>query len=138
MRHSSTAYTLCGFASAWTAGVSRATPIPQVATGTPLSSPNFRLASIAFCASAAMLACAWLAISYVELAHARRGRKTAFVAFARRFGSPSVKRTVRLLGVGAELSPVAAHTGIASHTRRPSRANSATLCSSDLLRPAKP
>ncbi len=139
MRHSPTAYTLCGFASAWTAAVSRATPIPRIGTGTPLSSPNFRLASIAFCASAATLACARLAISYVELAHARRGRRTAFVAFARRFGSPSVKRTIGLLGVGAELFPVAAHTGIASHTRRPSGANCRPLSSSPhLLRPAKP
>lgn len=86
-----------------------------------------------------MLACAWLAISYVELAHARRGRRTAFVAFARKFGFPPVKRTVGLLGVGAELFPVAAHTGIASHTRRPPGANCRPLSSSPhLLRPAKP
>lgn len=113
MRHSPTAYTLCGFACVWAAAVSWAKLIPQIAAGAPLSSSNFRLASVAFCASTAALACVWLAVSYVGLAHARRGRRTAFVAFARRFGSPSVKRAVGLLAVGAGLFPVAARAATA-------------------------
>ncbi|OAP85621.1 hypothetical protein A4H34_08475 [Peptidiphaga gingivicola] len=51
------------------------------------------------------MVCAWFAISYVGLAHARRGRRSAFVAFARRFGSPSVKRAVGLLAPGAAAKP---------------------------------
>ena len=139
MSHSPTTYILCGFACAWTAAVSWIKLIPRIAADAQLSNSNFRLAAVAFCASEATLVCAWFAISYVGLAHARRGRRSAFVTFARRFGSPSVKRAVGLLGVGAELFPVAAHTGIASHTRRPPGANCRPLSSSPhLLRPAKP
>lgn len=105
MSHSPTTYILCGFVCAWTAAVSWTKPIPHIAADAPLSNSNFRLAAVAFCASAATLACAWFAISYVGLAHARRGRRSAFVAFARRFGSPSVKRAVGLLAPGAAAKP---------------------------------
>jgi len=105
MSHSPTTHILCGFACAWTAAVSWTKLIPRIAADAQLSNSNFRLAAVAFCASEATLVCAWFAISYVGLAHARRGRRSAFVAFARRFGSPSVKRAVGLLAPGAAAKP---------------------------------
>ena len=105
MSHSPTTYILCGFACAWTAAVSWTKLIPRIAADAQLSNSSFRLAAVAFCASEAALVCAWFALCYVGLAHARRGRRGAFLAFARRFGSPSVKRAVGLLAPGAAAKP---------------------------------
>ena len=86
MSHSPTTYILCGFACAWTAAVSWTKLIPRIAADAQLSNSSFRLAAVAFCASEATLVCAWF-------------------AFARRFGSPSVKRAVGLLAPGAAAKP---------------------------------
>lgn len=108
MRHLAAIHTSCGVACTWTATASWIRLAPDLISQAPLSQANLRLATIAICSTLAAATCTWLAISYVGLAHITRGDKTLCAAFARKFGSPKVRRAISLFTVSTSLFPLTA------------------------------
>ena len=108
MRHLAAIHTSCGVACTWMATASWIRLAPDLITQAPLSQANLRLATIAICSTLAAATCTWLAISYVGLAHITRGDKTLCAAFARKFGSPKVRRAISLFTVSTSLFPLTA------------------------------